>query len=202
MNNQLAIATVDTLGADKVKGLTIVTSEKTGNSRIGLMKKKDWIERYKKLPGNDSKTNKQAVQAFDQYRVSTLQAFNAEVARKVAAGEIVVEGARADDTGDLRTLTLVKRSAAERDRDTTAFARVAAATGMSIEQLAAMAKAHGSNVAIDIKTTEVKGEASGNTDTSGTQSSEQQSTAPAQAQDTAASTPSEHVVNPPQSAAA
>lgn len=208
--SNLAIATLDTFRKnvmnDDKHGLVVVRSEKTGNSRVGVMKKKEFTDRYKKA--NPDATNKKAAQAFEQYRVAALRDASIKVGTMMVSGSLMLDSLKADGTGDLRTINLVKRDRAQQDRVRQSLEETARLTGLSIEQLVTMAKAHSPDAAIEIEAATPKPEEAskpegsapeGNAAPQGEQAPAPQSETPAQQN---ATPPQGDVVNPPQNVAA
>lgn len=139
----------------KAQGMVTIKSVKTGASRVQLTSKKDFTKAWVGNPANVDKPKKQAARDFEAYRQATLKDFNAQLATAIASGTIVAERLNADKTGDLRNISLVRRSTREQDQNKAALTRAAELMGVPVEQLIKQAKAHAPEAITEVLTTEV-----------------------------------------------
>lgn len=109
--------------------------EPSGKTTFQHIKKKDYVASYKaRHPGV---TTKAAESAFNQYRTATLSEFNIELGQQIARGNIVADRISSDAEGNLKTINLVKRSEAEKDKVADAVVRLANEAGMSVDEMKA-----------------------------------------------------------------
>lgn len=109
--------------------------EPSGKTTFQHIKKKDYMASYKaRHPGT---SNKAAENAFNQYRTATLSEFNIELGQQIARGNIVADRISSDADGNLKTINLVKRTDAEKDKVAESITRVAAEAGMTVEEMKA-----------------------------------------------------------------
>lgn len=125
-----------------VSGMFISKPGKSGGRKLTLQSKRDFTKAWLDITSNRDKPKKQAARDFEAYRQATLKEFNAQLATAIASGSIVAERVNADKMGDLRNISLVRRSTREQDQNKAALAKVAELTGIPVEQLIKQAKEH------------------------------------------------------------
>lgn len=123
-----------------VKGMLTVKSAKTGAQRIQLASKRDFTKAWLTIPANKEKPKKQAARDFEVYRQATLDAFNLNLATQIASGNIRAERLTADKTGDLRTISLVRRDRRVQDANLAALRKTSEITGIPLDELIKNAK--------------------------------------------------------------
>lgn len=142
-----------------VKGMLTVKSAKTGATKIQLMSKRDFTTRWIANSDNAGKPKKQAARDFEAYRVASLDAFNAQVGQAFASGAIRAERITADKSGDLRTISLMRRNTREQDTKMHYLRETSRITGIPLDVLVADAKKNApgeiDGAALDVTATEV-----------------------------------------------
>jgi hypothetical protein len=100
-----------------VHGMILSSPTKAGSRKLQLVSKKAFVQKLK----DEGKTTSEAQRAFEDYRVETLNAFNARIGQEFATGNLRAERITADADGDLRSIALCRTSKTQKDK--TAHAR-------------------------------------------------------------------------------
>lgn len=144
----------------EVKGMLTIQSKKTGATKIQLMTKRvftaNWLKeqesgQHRNLDGT-LMAKKQAARDFDAYRTLTLDQFNAQVGQAFASGAIRAERISADKTGDLRTISLMRRDTKVQDQNMAKLRDTSELTGIPLDELIKRAKANAHAADIEVET--------------------------------------------------
>ena len=141
--NSLALVTANT-----TKGMILSAPTKAGSRKLQLVSKKVFVQKLK----DEGKTTSEAQRAFEDYRVETLNAFNARIGQEFANGNLRAERITADSEGDLRSISLCRATKTQKDK--TAHARRLFLESLSPAARAAVEAAEKSALKSDTKPTE------------------------------------------------
>lgn len=151
--NKLAIVK----DALKTKGMLVIKSEKTKNTSIQLLSKRDftksWLAEQAKGLHRDEKGDllpkKQAARDFEAYRQVELDAFNVQVGTNFLNGNLRAQSIKADANGEMRNITLQRADRKKQDADRASLKRLADSRGISVDALEAIIKAHAPKPVLD-----------------------------------------------------